>query len=130
METYLIAIIVFIVLLLLVFVLSAPAETPVVEKVASVDLDRGIPKYTKSGCEGVGASLSECPNGIASGTIKYGRWDNTICPHGTVNANTAAVFKEYPLTAGIKEIPGAINTFVKDDPLYGVAKHYYAEYIC
>ena len=75
-------------------------------------------------------ALSECPNGIASGTIKYGRWDNTICPHGTVGPNTAPVFKEYPLTAGITSIPGAINTFVKDDPLYGTAKHYEASYIC
>lgn len=130
MENYLIAIIVLVVLVLL-FMVSTPSETSTSAAAEmAVATPVATPRYTKSGCEGVGASLSECPNGIASGTIKYGRWNNTICPHGTVGPNTAAVYKEYPLAAGLKEIPGAINTFVNDDPMFGTTKHYEASYIC
>jgi len=56
-----------------------------------VSLDYSSNSLLASGCEGQGATV-QCPSGqtIAGGSIKYGRWNNNVCPHGTVNGNTAA----------------------------------------
>jgi len=44
-----------------------------------------------SGCEGQRATI-QCPSGqtIAGGTVKYGRWNNNVCHHGTVKRNTGS----------------------------------------
>ena len=156
MENYLIPIIVLILLLVLLSGVLGPGEAllgqtadaipaqpiviptqtveaPVQTINAPVQTINAVPaiktgKYMK--CETEPVTFTECPNGITSGTIKYGRWDNTICPHGTVNQSTPPIFKEYPLAAGTKEIAGYINDYVKDDPYYGVSKHYEASYVC
>jgi hypothetical protein len=141
MGTYIIAIIIFVVLILLWFGVLAPGEempSEIADIMPSQNKEAApapapvpvLKTYTKSGCEGAGSVFSECPNGINSGTIKYGRWNNSICPHSTVNQNTAAKFKEYPLSSGIKDVPDAINTYVNDDPYSGTFKHYEVSYVC
>lgn len=88
-----------------------------------------VPANTISGCEGENKPLV-CPSGkvVTSGEIKYGRWDNSICPHPTVNSSTPSVFKTYPVTPGMDSISG-IDT-VKDDPYPDVFKHYTVNYTC
>lgn len=56
-----------------------------------VSLDYSSNSLLSFGCEGEGTTV-KCPSGqtIAGGTIKYGRWNNNVCAHGTVNPNTPA----------------------------------------
>lgn len=84
--------------------------------------------FTITGCEGESKPLVCSAGKVPSGIIKYGRWDNSICPHPTVNGSTPSVFKTYPVTSDMSSMSG-IDT-VKDDPYYGVAKHYTVDYTC
>ena len=51
-----------------------------------------------SGCDSVLLVL-QCPKGqkLTKASIQYGRWDNTICPHSTVNAATLSKSRVFPL---------------------------------
>jgi hypothetical protein len=87
--------------------------------------------YKYTGCEADPVTFAECPNGISSGTIKYGRWDNNVCPHGTINADTAIKSETYPLTSGTKSIVGyTYNEMLSSDPFPGVYKQIELEYKC
>lgn len=107
---------------------SKPTSEPTSEPTSKVPVPANTP-ITVSGCEGENKPLV-CASGkvVTSGEIKYGRWDNSICPHPTVNSSTASVFKTYPVTPGMASMSG-IDT-VKDDPYPGVFKHYTVNYTC
>lgn len=90
-----------------------------------------------SGCERTGPIALSCNAGqkITAGNIKYGRWDNTICPHPSINASTAPKFKTYPLpTAAVGQnaysLSSDINIAVNDDPYPYVYKQYEIDYTC
>ena len=54
-----------------------------------------MPTYqlTIDGCEYGTAKTMSCPTGkVSAGSIKYGRWNNTVCPHSTVNASTPSKY--------------------------------------
>jgi len=87
-----------------------------------------------SGCEANAPALP-CPVGyvIGSGTLKYGRWDNEICPHPTVNSKTPA---EYDTFAIPRRCKGMNSCKIGPmDPQSGKAyvnvyKHYELTYTC
>lgn len=85
-------------------------------------------KYKNAtGCEG-DSVVFDCDNGISDGTIKYGRWDNTICSHPTVNDSTKSEYIEKDLTPDSIEIQDYNSLF--GDPIPGVYKHYDIKYRC
>lgn len=95
----------------------------------------GFKSYKLSGCEAEEANLI-CDTGVINSTkIKYGRWDNTICGHPTVNVGTPPVSKEYILLEAI----GRTNYSIKDkntlknidEDIYpNVFKHWEIDYSC
>ena len=91
-------------------------------------------RFTVSGCEGEDKPI-KCPTNkkITAGNIKYGRWDNNICPHGTVNSSTNPIFKNYPLLNQQEIIQSGVMSgynSLKDDPYVNVFKHYTVDYTC
>jgi hypothetical protein len=86
------------------------------------------------GCEADTLKLT-CPSGkMESGSIDYGRWDNAMCLHESVNALTAPVKKSYALPAvclGKSECDiSNPNVLLGDDPYVGVYKHISAKAVC
>lgn len=66
----------------------------------------------------------------SSGTIEYGRFDNSGCgPHPSINANTAIFTKKYPLKEGTTSIKD-MNAYVGEDPIPNVYKQYKINYTC
>lgn len=89
--------------------------------------------FVVSGCESEKKDLKCPPNKkITDGNIKYGRWDNKLCPHPTVNSSTKPIFKTYPLLKYPAIVQSGIvsNSNLKDDPYGGVYKHYSVDYTC
>ena len=89
--------------------------------------------FVVSGCESEKNDLKCPPNKkITGGNIKYGRWDNKLCPHPTVNSSTKPIFKTYPLLNYPEIVKSGIisNNNLKDDPYGGVYKHYSVDYTC
>src|SRR5690606_18342412 len=87
--------------------------------------DLGSNNFRVVGCES--PPVLKCPTGtnISQGTVKYGRWDNTICP--PVNSDTPAQFEEYPLYAdalGKQTYQYPSIHSVHGDPYPNVPKHY------
>lgn len=82
------------------------------------------------GCENDPSKLI-CPLGktVSGGTIKYGRWDNTICPGIGVSSTTVPKFANFNISAGTKSISGMYN-YVGSDPYPNVFKHYELKYTC
>ena len=122
----------FVVVIIYFFTSSTPSK-PITSSKPST-LSNTNEQFTISGCEDE-AKLLKCPTNkkITAGNIKYGRWDNNICPHGTVNSSTPPVFKTYPLLNHPDIIKsGAMSGYasIKDDPYYGVLKHYTVDYTC
>lgn len=98
------------------------------------DLVLGV--KTVSGCANDGKTLS-CPAGktIVPGKMKFGRWDNTVCPHETVTATTPSVSKYYdfPDAAGKTSWQMPVPTRLiagGDDPTPGIYKQYSISYRC
>ena len=82
-------------------------------------------------CDNVFASIL-CPTGqfITSGSFKYGRWDNSICPGPGVNASTPASFQTFNLPSiclqGVNSCSVGNNASLPQiygDPIPGVSKH-------
>ena len=82
-------------------------------------------------CENVKVNI-DCPSGkyISSGTLKYGRWDNSICPSPSVNSTTPAnfeIFNIHPVCLqGTSGCDLGNSSFLIEkfgDPFPGVAKH-------
>lgn len=71
---------------------------------------------------------------IKSASMNYGRWKNDLCPHETVNANTAPFVKLYDLPNAIGkasyQLNNAKNIEVNEDPYPGVYKHWQITYRC
>ena len=95
------------------------------------DVKPATQNYTFFACENVSAGPS-CPTGqyISSGTLKYGRWDNSVCPGAGVNSSTRSMYEVFNLPPGCLQgvnscnLGNSINlvqTF--GDPFPGVAKH-------
>lgn len=92
-----------------------------------------IGTYTVGNCQN-GPVTATCPTGqvISGGTVKYGRWDNTACPHSTVTASTPAKSSMFPLPA---DATGKSSYTMADatgfsDPYPGVFKQYELNYAC
>jgi hypothetical protein len=90
-----------------------------------------------SGCENDTPKVLTCPAGtvIKDGTVKYGRWDNNVCPHATVSSTTASKFKTYPLPpkyigGQTADISGTMNLSVGNDPYPNVYKQVEIDYTC
>ena len=64
---------------------------------------------------------------VASGTLKYGRWDNTVCPGPGVNKSTPVIFEIFNFPTGCLQGVGNCNlgnlTQNFGDPIPSVAKH-------
>jgi hypothetical protein len=89
-------------------------------------------QYTIVGCEADSASLA-CPDGtsIQSGYIRYGRWDNTVCPHPTVKNNGRDIAFPLPTNfIGQKSVTISDWNSLKGDPRRGVYKHFKVDYTC
>ena len=82
-------------------------------------------------CENASAAIS-CQAGqfISSGSFKYGRWDNSVCPGAGVNISTAAKFQTYNLPPTC--LQGSTTCFLDKSPYFkllfgdpypGVYKH-------
>ena len=89
-----------------------------------------------TGCEG-NSNKASCPNGQTftdKSQLIYGRWDNSVCPHSTVNDSTAPNTKIFPLPATCLgqnsctiEQP---NVMVGNDPYPGVYKQVAIAGVC
>ena len=70
-----------------------------------------------------------CPPGqfITSGSLKYGRWDNSVCPGLGVNSSTPITYQVFNLPfyclTGVSSCVIANFNLVFGDPFPGVAKH-------
>lgn len=89
-----------------------------------------------SGCEADEAKLV-CDNNqtIKSASIIYGRWNNLICPHSTINANVPEKKKTYTLKTAINKPTfsiGAKNTHpdINEDIYPNIYKHWTIDYTC
>lgn len=105
-----------------------PVPVPVPVPVVPIILQKSLPLT----CEGVESTLS-CPNGIKSGNIKYGRWDNNSCVHPTVSSTTPSKIQNYELPQSIlgkNTYTGTIHTLLNSDPYPGVYKQYTVDYTC
>ena len=87
-------------------------------------------------CESTAVDLS-CPPGKvldAKSKIKYGRWDNNVCMHETVKADTPSKMKEYDLPKQCVGVQSCrlqeVNKMFGDDPYGGVYKEVEADGIC
>ena len=61
-------------------------------------------------CESVPA-IPTCPSNkfLSSGTLKYGRWDNSVCPGPGVNATTPASFEIFNIPAACLQGTSSCN---------------------
>ena len=92
------------------------------------------PKFTNyyfSACENVNV-YPQCPTGqfISSGSLQYGRWDNSVCPGPGVNSSTPSSFDVFNLPhsslQGVNAFFLGNSTFLKrayGDPYPEVTKH-------
>jgi hypothetical protein len=113
----------------------APVIAPVVAPAVAPVAPKPVIKVF-NGCDGANIVLS-CPTGtvVSGGSLAYGRWNNTICPHPTVNAKTPIKSKIYMMPAAYlgkqtATMSGMMNTIVKEDPYPGVYKHISGSYQC
>jgi hypothetical protein len=80
-----------------------------------------------TGCEGQDAKLTCGSDTIVGGTIRYGRWDNTTCPHGTVSSQTPSREATFDLPSTCYDKTDCtinINNGIAGDPYGGVYKHF------
>lgn len=110
---------------------ARPAPAPVA---APVPVPAPIVNRQLTGCESDSASL-KCDSGmIKGGSIRYGRWNNSICPHPTVNASTSPREKTYQMTPGCLNTPsctlGNYNSTLQEDIYPNVYKHWEINYQC
>ena len=88
-----------------------------------------LPAGCIGGCEGQTVTIT-APNNqtITGGTMRYGRWDNTICPHATVSGSTKSKSVTVPIpTNCIGKTTctlGANPSNTGGDPFPGVFKHF------
>ena len=92
-----------------------------------------------TGCENAAPSVMNCPPGstVSAATMKYGRWNNKICPHATVKSNTAAKSQTYPIANTYLGKPsldfkgaGALSLAGNKDPYPGMFKQYEINATC
>ena len=116
---------------------TTPTDTPTVVPAQSPTVQTSQEVITSPiTCDGVSLTMS-CPSGkkIKYGSIKYGRWDNTICPHSTVNSSTPSRFSQFSIpTNWIGEtsvtVNGYVNTLVGENTYPNVYKTYQVELVC
>lgn len=111
----------------------APAPAPVTKSAGTPAAPANVNKQI-SGCE-ADTALLRCDSGlIKGGNLRYGRWDNSVCPHPTVNASTLPKEKTYPvpnICLGKKECSLAgYNAFLNEDVYPNVYKQWEAKYQC
>jgi hypothetical protein len=137
MTTIIIAVIVLLLVLVLIGAYYAmntgtPGPVQTSPKTAAAPATK---TFTLEGCEGQPPVL-ECPAGksIKKGSIKYGRWNNNVCPHPTVGPRTVPKSQTFDLPADAlgkqKYQYGAINVVHGADPYPGVYKQFAVEYTC
>src|SRR4051812_25371038 len=69
-------------------VLVVPPPPPAAVAVTAVGNAVVDVTKTLTGCDG-SSPVVDCGTGvIKSGSVKYGRWNNSACPHPTVNGST------------------------------------------
>lgn len=92
-----------------------------------------------SGCENVTPPAVKCPAGstVSAVSMKYGRWDNKVCPHATVKSNTAAKSQTYPIAQtylGKQSIDWkgakALGLAGNKDPYQGMFKQFEIDATC
>lgn len=92
--------------------------------------------FTLTGCEADPVTLTCSQGAIKSATIKYGRWNNTVCPHVTINASTTPTWKTYTLRSALGKTSHRVvdaknfDPDVNEDPYPGVYKHWEIQYTC
>lgn len=103
---------------------------------APVKINNVIEQAVVAGCEYEPVQM-RCSNnkGISNARIKYGRWNNKVCPHGSVNENTEPRQKLYMLKSAEGKNSfefSNINSHpdVNEDIYPGVVKHWEVEYNC
>lgn len=85
-----------------------------------------------SGCENDKIPNLKCDSGYAltGAVMKYGRWNNKICSHKSVNPKTAAISKDFVIPAtyykGKQDVTWGVSapTLAGTNPYSGVYKHY------
>ena len=144
---YIVIIVVVVIILIIIssgfayFLMPAEKEAEKeAEKKAEKEAEKEVkqlltPVISIKGCEADEAKLTCSSGKIKTANIKYGRWDNTICPHSTVNPNTRSVFKEYNLSDAIGQSSYSIkdknlHKNINEDILPGVFKHWSLDYTC
>jgi hypothetical protein len=93
--------------------------------------------FLSEGCESDPVTLvCAYPNQtISKANLQYGRWNNNVCPHGTVNADTPPISKVYQLNSLLGRNNVTLegkNTLpdVNEDIYPNVYKHWKLEYSC
>ena len=90
--------------------------------------------FTKSGCEGKPPKIY-CNGGrvLKNGSVRYGRWDNSVCPHSTVYSNTLPRWSVSSIPVrciGLRSCQlNALNSEF-GDPYGGTYKQFTANYTC
>jgi hypothetical protein len=87
-----------------------------------------------NGCE-ANPPLLSCPSGktIKSGELSYGRWDNNVCPHETINSGTGYVRNKHQINSRcINQQQCQINSLNDEfgDPMPGVYKQWESNIVC
>ena len=87
-----------------------------------------------SGCEADSAVLKCSSGAIKSGTFRYGRWDNSTCPHVTINPGVAPKVKSYPITSSCVGksscTMSSYNSTFGEDIYPNIYKHWEVDYTC
>lgn len=114
---------------------SPVVDSPVVDSSVVPETETATLSATLSGCELDTGKTIKCEKGtIKTADIRYGRWDNTVCPHETVKSDTPAKENTYPMPDAVGkaswEIPVPVNEYVKEDPYPGVLKQWEVKYSC
>jgi hypothetical protein len=88
------------------------------------------------GCDSSQTTIT-CPEGqvISEATIRYGRWNNAICPSKTVGKYTPSKFKDYKLSCAIGKrvyslAPNSSHVDINEDIYPGKRKHWQIYYRC
>lgn len=87
------------------------------------------------GCESE-PPLLRCPlagERISRGTITYGRWDNSVCPRGSVSLIRECITRAslpYECIGKSSCQLAHLNSLFPQDPCYGVSKHFKVTFKC
>ncbi len=93
---------------------------------------------TVKGCDYTSFNL-RCPGSatVSSGSVTYGRWDDTICPPATSVQTTVYYNETYPLPmqyTGSQRVKldasDGLDLIIGHDPVFGVVKQVQIVYVC